>query len=572
VYALELSTIAQYGADSELALTLQGRVEVQREAGEPGMTTLLVALPDAHVAKPEPGTEGQFAALAAELREGFVIALDAGKIKEVRSVGSVSTFAANIMRTVAAAFELPAPPAAEQASWTADTVDAAGRHVVELTKLADAGRYRKRKLRYAETQLRAADARGFDLTMVPRILASAGELQVRQNVLQSYRYEEELESQLGEQARVGARNRFSLTLLESRPAAPLPPRATKSLASAEPHLVKVDRTALDAAKVGGMSFEAVVAKLKRDVTSPEPLVPARAARAGANAPDPAAGDQRLLEHNKAFSALAAMLRMRPELVPRAVAVIRSGQPPSNLVLDALAAADTEAGNAALISLAEDRLLNPELSSAAGQALTRIETPTAHTLEALLRLMRTPRHALTAVYGLGTQARQLQAQGQTELARRAALALLEQLGSAATDEARIHALRGIANSGLDDCLPAVEALLTSRSELVRAAAVEAMRLMHDPRVDGLIARRLSEEKHGFALRAALSATKARRPSSELHAAVVALATKPGDDRSRHAALSLLVRWLPEVPSLREVLLRIAESDSTEAIRATARSAL
>jgi hypothetical protein len=153
VYALELDTVVQYGVDSELSLTLQGRVQLQREASEPGSLTLAAALPDARVLKPEPGTEQQFVALAAELRQGFVIALDAGKITEVRSVGSVSTFAANIMRTLAAAFELPAPPAAEQASWTADTVDAAGRHVVELTRLADAGHYRKRKLRYAETQL-----------------------------------------------------------------------------------------------------------------------------------------------------------------------------------------------------------------------------------------------------------------------------------------------------------------------------------------------------------------------------------------------------------------------------------
>jgi hypothetical protein len=571
LYALELDTVVQYGAGSELSLTLQGTVELQREAGEPGSLTLAAALPDVRVSQPEPGAEQQLAALAAELRQGFVIALDAGKITEVRSVGSVSTFAANIMRTLAAGFELPAPPAPEQLSWTAETSDAAGRYVVELTRLADAGRYRKRKLHYAETQLRAADATGFGLTLLPRVLESAGELEVRQNVLQSYRYEEKLESQLGEDAHVGAHNGFSLRLLESRPAAALPPRATKSLANAEPHVVKLDRNALDAAKIGGLSFDDVLATLRRDATSPEPLLPSRAAQPAHGAPD-RPDDRRLLEHNKAFSALAALLRTRPELVPRAAAVIRSGRPPSNLVLDALAAADTAPSNAALIALAEDPQLAPELSSAASQALTRIETPTARSLEALLRLMHSPRHSLTAVYGLGTQARHLQEQGETELARRAGLALLEHLASAATDEARIHALRGIANSGLDQCLPAVEAQLTSRSELVRAAAVEALRLMRDPRVDGLIAQRLSEEKHGFALRAALSATKARRPSSELNAAVVALATKPGDDRSRHAALGVLVRWLPELPSLREVLLRIAESDSAEAIRETARSAL
>ena len=105
VCALELDTVVQYGADSELSLTLQGTVELQRGASEPGSLTLAAALPDARVSKPEPGTEQQFAALAAELRQGFLIALDAGKITEVRSVGSVSTFAANIMRTLAAAFE-----------------------------------------------------------------------------------------------------------------------------------------------------------------------------------------------------------------------------------------------------------------------------------------------------------------------------------------------------------------------------------------------------------------------------------------------------------------------------------
>jgi hypothetical protein len=267
-----------------------------------------------------------------------------------------------------------------------------------------------------------------------------------------------------------------------------------------------------------------------------------------------------------------VLRARPKDVPLALRAVRQGSPARRALLDALGSAGGAEAQAALVEEMQDGAAPEELRREAAFALIRTPNPTEPSVNALVRGLRDALVHSYAAHGLGTFARRLRESGQLALAQRAADALGTELAKTKDSSARVEILRGIANSGDPRLFERVRPLADGEDESIRAAAVDAIRLMPHPDVDALVARHIAaEEKAGVRIEA-LEAVDLRGPNDTLASAVGAAALGAPDTQSRLKAVQVLGKWLPARPELRAVLERVVHADRNESVRQAARGAL
>lgn len=577
-YALSLSSQLSMGsASSEVDVELAARLQLTSLAasGLPPGTEALYVLPSRVKLTSAHAAPESFLALTKELEQGFVVELREGAVQAVR-MPQPSVFAANLARTVAAELGRGLAPAAAQSRWEAEGADVTGQFTAEYRALGEPGRYAVRKLRYATNKLGAAPGMHAELSLTPEVVESSGELRVREGELQRLSYSEKLKTRLltsGE-----ARAETSLTLEAIAGSAPVRPLPTLhdlvarmiDVSVAPASAAAADANAFDHSKIGSFTFESASARLMA-LSQGEPLL--LAAEAKAESPQArAAREQRVAEYNRAFSALVAILRAEPASLQSARRAIHTQADSASFLIDALAGAGTDAAQAALLALADDASLSKEARARAERSATRIDTPTPATVSVLIGWLAQPTRRIHAIYGLGTQARRLREQGMLELSRSASDALGEQLKQANGSAERVHLLRGVANSGAPELLPLVRPLLTHSDAIVRGAAVEALRLMDAPEVDGIIAERLRVERSYESLRAAVNAARVRTPSVTLVGALSLAARASEDSQTRYRAASLLASWLPQRPELRAVLNELAQHDENEDVRGVAARAL
>jgi hypothetical protein len=177
----------------------------------------------------------------------------------------------------------------------------------------------------------------------------------------------------------------------------------------------------------------------------------------------------------------------------------------------------------------------------------------------------------ALYGLGTIARRLRDAGETTRADAIVQGLLVNLSKVSAPADQVDVLRAIANSGAASAFEAVQPFLTSSAASVRVAAVDALRLMQRPEIDGIIVERLSQPDVRLQ-DAALDAVSVRLPTPALVAALERAATTGAKPAVRMKAVRILVQWLPQRPEVRPILRRLASDDELEQIRKAAKNAL
>ena len=180
--------------------------------------------------------------------------------------------------------------------------------------------------------------------------------------------------------------------------------------------------------------------------------------------------------------MTALLRSRPGIVETLERRIRGGAKNQNVLMDALSSADNAQGQAALVSLMDDTKLTESLRRDAAFSLIRTPTPTVETVDALKRHAESGILQVHALYGLGTFSRRLREAGEAARAAEIAHLLMQLLAKASTPSIQVHVLRGIANSGHPEALTSVKPLLYAPSTKVRAAAVDAIRLMPGDEVE------------------------------------------------------------------------------------------
>jgi len=147
----------------------------------------------------------------------------------------------------------------------------------------------------------------------------------------------------------------------------------------------------------------------------------------------------------------------------------------------------------------------------------------------------------APYGLGTFSRRLREAGEAARAAEIAHLLMQLLAKASTPSIQVHVLRGIANSGHPDALVAAKPLLSAPSTKVRAAAVDAIRLMPGDEVEQLIAAQLL----GTDPEAQLAAVDAIAvPQWGYFACTLALRLSNALDRATRSGPSSRVIWWQE----------------------------
>lgn len=565
LYKLHMSSSATLAQNAQpVDFELDGVLEVHARPGA-GATSLHVDLKEVTLKIQNRMAVQDPEAMARSLEGtwGFELMTN-GRAAQVRAPAGTSGFRANLLRSIAAALQ---HPAAERSGVAVEEVDATGTYTARYDEVAP-GRFAKTKLSYAAAQLPLGAVSPTPVNLTPTVKAFTGELRVDDGSLSRVELDETLEITPALATAVQGRNRLLLELVRVE-SAPAPDweafLASHAVLPAEgPKLSRTPHSPFDAARAGDASYEALLARLDQS---------SRALKEAKERDPDAAPDHELVKaQTETVRVLGARLRLEPAHITHATSLARKGGPASIGLLDALGIAGTPEAQAALVALASDKQLSERQRSAAAYSLIATQWPDARSVDALIGWLNQDTLSEYARYGLGTFSRHLRAGGQIEAAKRAAEALLAELPRSQHTR-RVQVLRGIANSGYSGAFEAVRPLLNDKDESIRAAAIESIRLMDRPEVDGILVEQLEAELPLNLRLAALNAASVRSPSDALVRGVSELATGAPEAQSRLKAVQLLERWLRARPDVRPTLQQVADNENErEGVRRAAQAAL
>ncbi len=586
VYSVRLVSRAELGQSSPFDIDLATKLEVvplrvQGSTAELSITPRAPMLTAGHA-----GATPELDALAAELAHPALVTLERGRVAEERFGLGLSPPAVAILRALAAAYQVRSPAGASDTKWTAAEYDGTGRYLAEYERLPAPGTVAKHKLRYEEVLFSGKIDAANRARVAPAIVASTGEVRVAGGVLAAVHSDDSVTSQVLAGSALTVHTTVDLALDAGFPVrreggqersphehAALVAR-TAAIAPGQVYGARPARGLFDNARISGRTFAQLLAEIEAQAKDGGGASDLWAAKndVQAQSADLAGRKERLDARVSTFGALVALLRQQPEAVAAAERAVRARSPAATKLMDALAAAGTETAQDALVELVTKGALPPPVRVAGATSLIRVNELSASTVEALRALLDDPLLGEHAVFGLGTAARRLREAGKADRARAISELLLERLGQANDPRARVRCLRGIANSAFTDALDRVRPYAAADDRFVRAAAVEAARLMDDPRADAFIAERMRTDKDARVRMTAIAVAQMRAPSPALGGALAALAVHDDNPVARRRAVDLMGRWLAEQPSLRLALEEVAWNDQSAQVRSAARAAL
>jgi HEAT repeat protein len=562
---------------------LTGLLEVMPlEVSEHGLRLLLTIDHPTFTTKQGGEARARFDRVAQELAQPFAFAYLDGRMTSGQYPKAAEALSVGILRNLAAGFQRPARLDGG-GPWQTTGYDATGRYVAEYRESnAPAGSQDRvlsqHKLRYEQLIAKELSPIKFGDTRAsaPTFRSSEGQLVLTGDIVRSVHYREQLDLPLLAGRKLSTRTSTDLelkgkeTVRSGTSGAVIASAIT--LRAEQPYVGPSAVFDLDEAKIGGRSFEQVVSELEL-LAREESSIQRVASRNGQPAPEPevARAKDWTRRDLKQFLALAALLRRDPGDVVRATALVRGGSPATSALLSGLGAAGTEEAEASLIALIREGTLGIEVRRMAALSLIRTQRPTARAAEALVGWLNDPQWSEYAELGLGTFVRLFGEAGQAQEAARFGNALVEHLGQATSRRARVAALTGLSNSGYVGALPAIRPYLQDQDPELRAAAVQALRLMKSSAVDAVILTCTQDPAASVRL-GALVALENRPFTPALGRAVSARLTQDEAATVRMRTIRLLEKWSADDPSLRDVLERSAENDPVESIRQAAASAL
>ena len=585
VYRVTMSSLTAMGSDNVLIdLRLTGGLDLFARRLDDGRVELGARLGELKVEGESSGGDAKLAGLVQDLQRPWVIELQGGLVDAIRVPNGVSAAVVGIERTLAAALQFAPPPSAGARQWDATESDATGRYAVTYRALAEPGRFSKQKLRYESLLFGLSNVRpgvqlapgGSGKTDLPEVTSSSAEIELADGRIRSNHDEEQTRAMVTTGTSVSSKTTLTLTLTAADRASPPPELARAGadsvrLAASDPYAPPTPPLKLDAAKSAGWTFERAVAEieeLERTREPPRPQPPGGGPEV--QTPEENARAKRMAA---AFMALSAIFRQQPDKIPRATALIRQDGAVAHALMDALGSSTTGASQEALLEVAKDTHLPAQLRQGAAGSLIRSEHPSEVAVAGLTLLLDDPVLDEYATYGLGTFARKLRSGGDAQRSKQVSELLVRRLGTVRGQDKTTMVLRGIANSAYVGALEPVRPYLSDENPFLRAAAVEALRLMPLPEVDSLIADRMKNDQRPVVRNAALNAALPRPVSPILIAAVGEVAAKAPDSPGRLQAVRLLARWLPsQTAAVRPVLEQAARSDAEPKVREEARRAL
>lgn len=281
-------------------------------------------------------------------------------------------------------------------------------------------------------------------------------------------------------------------------------------------------------------------------------------------------EQQAQEDGRNYLALKAHLRRDPRALELARAHVMAEGPLTDTYLAALRDAGTPEAQAILRDTMNAASLKAGTRFEATRDLSLVGAPTVETVEALEHARAVPALHQQSTYGLGSAAYRLREED-PGLATRAIRALIAQLEQSKDEYETMFVLKALGNAGSPLALDAIAHCLKASSEIVRAAAAEALRRIVTPEAELLLIRALADpsERVRFQAVAALGEHPA---TARIVTPVSAVAQTEPATRVRQQAVINLVHWFREGSDLRDLLSRIAENDSDESNRTNARTAL
>jgi hypothetical protein len=570
-YEVKLTTAIAFGQGaSAFDFDLTGNVDIDAVFVTPQMMTAYLVLPDAKIASRVAGTQPDFDKVAAEIRaKSCSFTLSGGRVVGMRFPAGLSATAGNAYRAVAAGLQF-AHAIGDAERYSAEEYDTTGRYVAEYAYDPSQNVWHKRKQRY----LGLLEPRGATTNLagrvMPEIISSKGDVRLsldgRPEVVVA---EDELRIN-GAQAPVRSKTVVSL---ESRP--PMARQPTANLGALIDKLIPLPANepygavaagALDSARINGMTFGAVVARLEQlakdragattqDVVNGNALAPA----------DPAKAERSTQEDQQLFEALSALYRQQPQTIAQATAKIRAKSPAADVLIDGLGVAGTPAAQSALVELMGAKTIDADLRNRAGTTLARTANPDEGSIDALKALLVSDPYKAKALFGLGTYSRRLRDAGKSAQAESLGEFLVARLKMADSELALITVLRAITNSGYAGALPALAPYMKDERELVRVAAVRALQSMRDPKVDEILASNLTSDPLSSVRLSAIDAAKVRDASDALVRALTDAALNDSDAHVRYQAVELMTQWTAQRPELHAALEQIARADQEPRIR-------
>jgi hypothetical protein len=510
---------------------------------------------------------------------GCFFKLSGGRLTEMRVVRGTSPPVLSTYREVASALQfVHGDPAVEPGDYTVQEYDTIGQYVTEYVRGVDSRHWRKQKRRYIALLSSGNPSSPMSVRVMPEVVASSAEVRLSadghpKDVL----VQDELAIQ-GAQAPVRSRAAVSL---EEGPSA-LVGDALQQLAVL---LQDTDRVgagevygppppleAVDAARINGLTFEKVVARLEQLARS-KGTGHAEGAPGGASAADDASkqGRASLEENARLFGALAAIFREHPDTVERAVRMIRAKSPASVALVESLGSASTATADAALVDLMNAKVLDANIRQHAATALIRTQRPEGKAIAALKAMLADEPFSTTALFGLGSYSRRLRDEGKADEATAVADIIVERLPLAKQKWEKLAVLGGVANSGYLPALPRLAPYLADGEDDVRSAAVRSLRNMPGEQVDALLGNRITTDLAAKVRISAIEAAQMRQPTDLLATPLFSASTDP-EPHVRFAAVELMAHWLDRRPELRAALEHVASADEEPRIRERARGAV
>lgn len=550
-FDVALSVDAHMASSPVTQFALHGRWVVTAVEVTADRALLLAELRDAALGTEHASLQAEYTALDRELAAPFVFAIrDDGTIGDAYLDARTPALIVGIWRTLGSSLQLARGTSAE---WTAEEFDATGRYLARYRPGPSPGSYEKRKLRYiALSTARDTRTRMLTVPITTEIVDDAATLHVDVDGDLDRVASHELVRTHAELLPIEWESTLSLARVSEQV---VPPPANWKQLVANRERYAPDRAFADSANT-----------LRRDAAllGDRQLADILAELEAANTGDRARAN--------AFAALRAALRIRPGAIEQSRALIDDDSRSTPLLIDALGAAGTADAQRLLRHLLARSRPGAAYTKLAAIALSRTPDPEVESMRTLASLLDDRALGTQATYGVGTMARRFGEAGKDDAANAAIAILRDRAAAAHSALETIIALRGIANSGAAALYPVAERFFDDNDDGVRAAAVEALELMDDPRVDAAIADRIERDPSSSVRLAAARAARLRDPSPVLRDLVEARIRVDSDPHVRLGLVRVLAAWAPRSEHVATALSWVAEHDAEEAVRREAQQGL
>lgn len=270
----------------------------------------------------------------------------------------------------------------------------------------------------------------------------------------------------------------------------------------------------------------------------------------------------------AFRALVAMLRMEPATRTAVLDAIKKDSSATPVLLDALGSSSIPFSLTVLSQFALSKGTPIERRARAASALLRAQFPNQEALDAVTELAKEPELREHGLFGLGTFTRRFREAGQRALTEEAAKRLERELLVDIQRGKPTTALLAVANSGDVRFFETVQAQLKAPQREVRDAAIQAVRLMDDARVEPLLVEVLKRNDAGD-IRAALHALRPRETKQATTVnAVSQLALEHTEALVRREAVLVLKKWRSDHPEVDATLNKVRATDQDQRVLSAA----